>query len=394
MSIRIPKIRVFQRSQHSWWVEFYWKSQRFPWPAGETEQDAKLLKSKIEICISEGRFEGRRSDVQPELLQAAPIATKRLTMDKLLDEFLVTKARKKSYSFYDHTCEIMRPSLGKKYVDSVSERDIKVFMDARSAEVSASTWNNTLVVLKMALEHARALGYIKASPADGIKKARNRKRREFFATKEQFETLLAKSPGWLHPLLITAVHTGGRQGECLGLQWEDVDLKAKQIVFRDTKNGDDRAVNMSDDLVTTLKELPSRFLGGSVFRDPELVDDAKAPVTLTKQVVRRPFEAAVTASKLVQIVKNEEGKREEVGFHFHDLRHTWASWQVQGGTSIYKLMKLGGWKSEGMVMRYAHFAPEHLAEGADVLNRLFSKSTALPPHSAVSGTESPMAPKG
>jgi integrase len=48
-------------------------------------------------------------------------------------------------------------------------------------------------------------------------------------------------------------------------------------------------------------------------------------------------------------------------FRFHDLRHTWASWHVQSGTSLQELMELGGWKSYEMVLRYAHLAPEKLS---------------------------------
>lgn len=49
---------------------------------------------------------------------------------------------------------------------------------------------------------------------------------------------------------------------------------------------------------------------------------------------------------------------------FHDLRHTWASWHRQMGTSCDELQELGGWKSRGMVDRYAKFATEHLAAAA------------------------------
>jgi integrase len=47
-------------------------------------------------------------------------------------------------------------------------------------------------------------------------------------------------------------------------------------------------------------------------------------------------------------------------FRFHDLRHTWASWHRQAGTSTDELKDLGGWKSRVMVDRYAKFATEHL----------------------------------
>jgi integrase len=49
---------------------------------------------------------------------------------------------------------------------------------------------------------------------------------------------------------------------------------------------------------------------------------------------------------------------------WHDLRHTWASWAVQSGVTLHELMLLGGWRSFPMVLRYAHFAPDHLALAA------------------------------
>ena len=48
-------------------------------------------------------------------------------------------------------------------------------------------------------------------------------------------------------------------------------------------------------------------------------------------------------------------------FRFHDLRHTWASWHRQAGTSCDELKDLGGWKSRVMVDRYAKFGTGHLA---------------------------------
>ena len=57
-------------------------------------------------------------------------------------------------------------------------------------------------------------------------------------------------------------------------------------------------------------------------------------------------------------------------FRFHDLRHTWASWHRQAGTSCDELKDLGGWKSRVMVDRYAKYAMEHLAVAANRLQRV------------------------
>jgi integrase len=56
-------------------------------------------------------------------------------------------------------------------------------------------------------------------------------------------------------------------------------------------------------------------------------------------------------------------------FRFHDLRHTWASWHRQAGTSCDELKDLGGWKSRVMVDRYAKFGTEHLTTAAARIER-------------------------
>lgn len=48
-------------------------------------------------------------------------------------------------------------------------------------------------------------------------------------------------------------------------------------------------------------------------------------------------------------------------FHWHDLRHTWATWHVRNGTPLPVLHKLRSWACIDMVLRYAHFSDEHLA---------------------------------
>ncbi|MEO8120529.1 MAG: site-specific integrase [Rhodoferax sp.] len=55
-------------------------------------------------------------------------------------------------------------------------------------------------------------------------------------------------------------------------------------------------------------------------------------------------------------------------FRWHDLRHTFATWHREAGTPTHELQRLGGWKTQSMVERYAHVAPERLQFAASRLD--------------------------
>ena len=65
----------------------------------------------------------------------------------------------------------------------------------------------------------------------------------------------------------------------------------------------------------------------------------------------------------VQGGKNQKTDNQRAGiavFRWHDLRHTWASWQAQRGTSLQELQELEGWATFEMVLRHTHLATDHL----------------------------------
>jgi integrase len=61
-------------------------------------------------------------------------------------------------------------------------------------------------------------------------------------------------------------------------------------------------------------------------------------------------------------------------FRWHDLRHTFATWHWEAGTPTHELQRLGGWKTQSMVERYAHVAPEGLQFAAHRLDALMQGS--------------------
>jgi integrase len=60
-------------------------------------------------------------------------------------------------------------------------------------------------------------------------------------------------------------------------------------------------------------------------------------------------------------------------FHFHDLRHTFATRLVQNGVDVYKVKELLGHRT--ITMRYAHHYPESLRSSVSVLNNCYNFTT-------------------
>ena len=134
-----------------------------------------------------------------------------------------------------------------------------------------------------------------------------------------------------------------RQANVLRLQWPEIDLARRTAwVHADqAKGGEAIGVPLNDEAMAVLQEEKGKH--------PERVFTFKGrPLG---QVNTRSWRNALQRAG----IKN---------FRWHDLRHVWATWHVMAGTTIAELQELGAWKSELMVKRYAHFAPEQLRSAA------------------------------
>ena len=161
-------------------------------------------------------------------------------------------------------------------------------------------------------------------------------------TIDEADSLITACSDHLRPLVIFMLYTGARTGEALWLDWRDVDLTRAHVQFPKTKNGDARGVGLHPRAIAALANLKGR--DGEVFRRPDGKPYSRprnADDTSAGTRIKTAFKAACRRAGIVD-------------FHPHDCRHTWATWHYQLNRDIGGLMKLGGWKSERMAMRYAH----------------------------------------
>ncbi len=166
-----------------------------------------------------------------------------------------------------------------------------------------------------------------------------------FLSQEECQALIEACSPHLKPIVITALNTGMRRGEILGLKWSQVDLRHGFILLERTKNGERREIPINSTLRATLEAIPHGHESEYVFTDRN-----GRPF----KEVKRSFETALKRGGISD-------------FRFHDLRHTFASHLVMAGVDITTVKELLGHKTLTMTLRYSHLAPSHKVKAVRVL---------------------------
>jgi integrase len=248
----------------------------------------------------------------------------------------------------EHTVKKLLPVFGSFTLADITTDMISDYRDERIRTVKPATVYQELSLMRRMWNVARKeWKWTKANPV-GNKNARDR-----WLTINEEKTLLDKAtnPVWLKPLLTMALHTGMRRGEILTLLWKDVDFFRRLLTVQRSKNGEKRSIPMSHTLLITLKEMKVRDISGKVF-------------PLAVRSLREAFDKTLEKADIKD-------------FHFHDLRHTFATRLVQSGIDLYRVKELLGHKTISMTTRYAHHYPESLRSSIEVLDKNYYNSTTV-----------------
>ena len=155
------------------------------------------------------------------------------------------------------------------------------------------------------------------------------------------------------PMLIL---TGARKREVLDAKWEDFDVVRKQWRIPVTKTGRPRHVPLSDGVLQLLDSIPH--------------DDC--PWVFANPKTRKPFVSIFTAW-------NTARKRAELSeVRIHDLRHSFASFLVNAGRSLYEVQKILGHTQVKTTQRYAHLSQDTLLDAANEVSKAVPLTLAMP----------------
>jgi integrase len=320
--------------------------------------------------VTGGLREARRvrADVVSKLGRGERVAPSRQTFREVSEEWLATQTgglRPRTKNVYGTSLRLhVYPMLGRVRVQDVDEdRIVRLLVELREKSgLAPGTIRGVLTPLGRVLGYATRRGLIPQNPARRLERGERPKieRREMrILDSNEIERLLAKALPNYRALLATAIFTGLRQGELLGLVWGDVALDLGIISVRKQLDRSGvrvvpktsaaiREVEVFPALVQVLKVHRRSMLARGLTKptDPVFSTETGSPM-YWRNVSARGLEKAAERAGLIATRAERKKIRDEggdgrPGLRFHDLRHTYASMLIgQGEDATYVAAQMG-----------------------------------------------------
>ncbi len=311
------------------------------------------------------------------------LATGRQKVGQFLDQWLDASVRPsvkvKTYEGYESIVRVrVKPRIGHVLLARVTPLDLQGLYTALAGSgLSNRSIHHTHRALHQAFNQAVRWGLTARNPCDGVTPPRPKRSEMRVLTKDQAAALLdATRTDPAHALYVLAITTGMRQGELLGLRWEDADLDAgklavrralqrqrgKGLVFTEPKSTRSRRVILlSDRAVSALRthrdrQTFERRVAGSMWQDGGLVFCTGTGAPLDPSWQTKVFKAALKQAGLPDI-------------RFHDCRHTAATLLLAAGVHPKVVSEMLGHATITLTLdTYSHLVPVMHQEAAKAMD--------------------------
>lgn len=223
--------------------------------------------------------------------------------------------------------------------------------ELRESGLKPSTCDRHLVLIRYIFNLAVEWEQLEATPAARIKLFREDNKCERYLNEEETRRLLrvlqTDSNRPVALALLFLLSTGARRGEALKARWCDIDVANRvwRIPAENSKSKKPRAIPLNSSALKVLQELG-------------------AP----KSTEQSLFISDYNGRPLRCITHAWFRMREKAGLEdvrMHDLRHSFASYLVNSGRSLYEVQQILGHSDPSVTMRYAHLSSQALQGAAD-----------------------------
>ena len=250
----------------------------------------------------------------------------------------------------------------KRDLSTLQANDVAGFRDREAKELSRSTANLGVKVLRICLGEAVRQGLLAANPAVRVKllKSTAESKRRAFTLNEIKRILKAcgDDTEW-RGLVLFGLYLGQRLGDLEKLTWRAVDLDSGEIAFTTRKTGRRIVLPLVQPLADYLASLPASD-NPNAFIFPRAAS-AKRTASLSNQ-----FRDILVAAGLVEprprghksTGKGRDQAREASEISFHSLRHSAVTMLKAAGVSDFIAREIVGRESAAVSRQYTHLTTE------------------------------------
>jgi integrase len=347
-----------------WCVDFYDQHGRRrlkTLPKGATKREATKELRRIEKEVSNGVF----------------LPSKKMPIfSEIADLWLENKKRDvREHTFDAYECHVrnnLKPYFGPMKISDIRFETVEGFMAKESTRgASTAHMKKSMVLLGGIMKYAIRKRLIDFNPLDVVDKPKGRSR---YKTSDEMDIykpdeircFLDNVDGEKYKtFFLLAVMSGARQGELIGLQWQDVDWHNSQIYIRRTyqrgkffepKSATSRRrIDLGPTVIKSLKKW--KLACPPTELDLVFPSDAGTPLD-HYNLVRRHYEPALRRAGLRRI-------------KFHGLRHSYASMLIEAGEHPKYIQNQMGHSSINVTMdTYGHLMKSANRDSAAKLERM------------------------
>nr|WP_269092743.1 tyrosine-type recombinase/integrase [Enterococcus sp. BWR-S5] len=271
------------------------------------------------------------------------------------------------------------PFLGNKKLHLVEQKDVQAFLEQLSTKkYSENTIQNVFTILSSSFNYAVQTGQLAVNPCRKLTVSSRNKVREVHALsieqQKKLEQLAFQETGC--SAVIIGLATGMRVGEICGLRWSDIDFDYGIIHVTRTL----QRIPDPDNLRQTKVLIDTPKTKSSIRKIP-LAKRLKKYLLEKRKSSDSEYVVSINGHFAEPRVINYRLQRliERTGlesFHFHMLRHTFATRCIENNVDISSLSKLLGHTSVKLTLdTYADSLWEKRKEAMQIIDRLQFKNS-------------------